>query len=397
MNTAVIILNWNGCDMIRKFLPSVISNTPEAEIVVADNGSTDDSLKLLSEEFPTVKVLAFSENYGFAEGYNRAIEAVQNEYVVLLNSDVEVTENWLAPMLGYMSAHPEVAACQPKLLSYIDRQKFEYAGAAGGYLDKYGYPFCRGRIFGTLESDTGQYDDIADIHWATGACFLVRRDIYIDCGGLDSRFFAHNEEIDLCWRMRLYGYRVVCLPDSVVYHLGGGTLPQGNPRKTFLNFRNNLLMLYKNLPESSLGNVMRWRCLLDYIAALQSLLTGNIADAKAIVRARQEYSRWRKEYQPVRDSIQIRAVERGERKWKNGNGKTENGKMKAELRQHEQRTSNEVRTQFVPFGARTANGGKGERAKKKAKEAIHLADISILWNYYFMHRRKYSQLLVEQK
>lgn len=365
MNTAVIILNWNGCDMMRKFLPSVISNTPEAEIVVADNGSTDDSLKLLSEEFPTVKVLAFSENYGFAEGYNRAIEAVQNEYVVLLNSDVEVTENWLAPMLGYMSAHPEVAACQPKLLSYIDRQKFEYAGAAGGYLDKYGYPFCRGRIFSTLESDTGQYDYIADIHWATGACLLVRRDIYIDCGGLDSRFFAHNEEIDLCWRMRLYGYRVVCLPDSVVYHLGGGTLPQGNPRKTFLNFRNNLLMLYKNLPESSLGHVMRWRCLLDYIAALQSLLTGNIADAKAIVRARQEYSRWRKEYQPVRDSIQMRAVERGKRK-------TENGKV-------------------------TANGGKEQRAKSKAKETIHLADISILWNYYFMHRRKYSQLLVEQK
>ena len=381
MNTAVIILNWNGCDMMRKFLPSVISNTPEAEIVVADNGSTDDSLKLLSEEFPTVKVLAFSENYGFAEGYNRAIEAVQNEYVVLLNSDVEVTENWLAPMLGYMSAHPEVAACQPKLLSYFDRQKFEYAGAAGGYLDKYGYPFCRGRIFGTLESDTGQYDDIADIHWATGACLLVRRDIYIDCGGLDSRFFAHNEEIDLCWRMRLYGYRVVCLPDSVVYHLGGGTLPQGNPRKTFLNFRNNLLMLYKNLPESSLGNVMRWRCLLDYIAALQSLLTGNIADAKAIVRARQEYSRWRKEYQPVRDSIQMRAVEMGKRKWENGNGKTENGKMKAKLRQHEQRTSNVKR--------------KGENGK--GKEAIHLADISILWNYYFMHRRKYSQLLVEQK
>ena len=374
MNTAVIILNWNGCDMMRKFLPSVISNTPEAEIVVADNGSTDDSLKLLSEEFPTVNVLAFSENYGFAEGYNRAIEAVQNEYVVLLNSDVEVTENWLALMLGYMSAHPEVAACQPKLLSYIDRQKFEYAGAAGGYLDKYGYPFCRGRIFGTLESDTGQYDDIADLHWATGACLLVRRDIYIDCGGLDSRFFAHNEEIDLCWRMRLYGYRVVCLPDSVVYHLGGGTLPQGNPRKTFLNFRNNLLMLYKNLPESSLGNVMRWRCLLDYIAALQSLLTGNIADAKAIVRARQEYSRWRKEYQPVRDSIQMRAVERAK-------SKEQRAKMKAKLRQHEQRTSNVKR--------------KGENGK--AKEAIHLADISILWNYYFMHRRKYSQLLIEQK
>ena len=374
MNTAVIILNWNGCDMMRKFLPSVISNTPEAEIVVADNGSTDDSLKLLSEEFPTVKVLAFSENYGFAEGYNRAIEAVQNEYVVLLNSDVEVTENWLAPMLGYMSAHPEVAACQPKLLSYFDRQKFEYAGAAGGYLDKYGYPFCRGRIFGTLESDTGQYDDIADIHWATGACLLVRRDIYIDCRGLDSRFFAHNEEIDLCWRMRLYGYRVVCLPDSVVYHLGGGTLPQGNPRKTFLNFRNNLLMLYKNLPESSLGNVMRWRCLLDYIAALQSLLTGNIADAKAIVRARQEYSRWRKEYQPVRDSIQMRAVERAK-------SKEQRAKVKAKLRQQEQRTSNVKR--------------KGENGK--GKEAIHLADISILWNYYFMHRRKYSQLLVEQK
>lgn len=348
MNVAVIILNWNGSDMMRTFLPSVLSNSPEAEIVVADNGSTDDSLQLLSEEFPSVRVLAFSENYGFAEGYNRAIRSVQSEYVVLLNSDVEVTENWLPPMLGYMHSHPDVAACQPKLLSYADRQMFEYAGAAGGYLDRFGYPFCRGRIFGTIETDDGQYDSIADIHWATGACLLIRREVYLDSGGLDPRFFAHNEEIDLCWRLRLYGYRIVCQPTSTVYHLGGGTLPQGNPRKTFLNFRNNLVMLYKNLPESDIRSVMRWRCVLDYIAALQSLLTGNAADARAIVRARREYTLWRKDYQAVRKSIQTRAEERGK--------------------------------------------SIEERGKRKLSP---LADISILWNYYFRRRRKYSQLSLE--
>lgn len=304
MKTAVIILNWNGASMMQKFLPSVVQNTPDAEIVVADNGSTDNSLQILKEQFPTVRTVVLDKNYGFAEGYNRAIKAVECEYVVLLNSDVEVPEGWLRPLVDYMDNHLDVAACQPKLLAYHDKTLFEYAGAAGGFVDKYGYPFCRGRIFGVVEMDNGQYDSVCDIHWATGACMMVRREVYLSSGGLDARFFAHNEEIDLCWRLRLLGHRIVCIPQSMVYHVGGGTLPQGNPRKTYLNFRNNLTMLYKNLPDNDLRRVLMMRFVLDYVAALQSLLKGNVGDVKAIIKARCDFKAWKNDYEPVRQKIQ---------------------------------------------------------------------------------------------
>lgn len=297
--------------MMRKFLPSVIKNTTDAEIIVADNGSTDDSLLMLNDEFPMVRTIVLDRNYGFAEGYNRAIALVDNEYVVLLNSDVETPAGWLQPLVSYMDSHLECAACQPKLLAYHDHCSFEYAGGSGGYIDRFGYPFCRGRIFGVVEQDNGQYDDIAEIHWATGACMMVRRSDYIDCGGLDARFFAHNEEIDLCWRMRLYGHHIACVPQSTVYHVGGGTLPQGNPRKTYLNFRNNLTMLYKNLPEAQLNNVMRWRTVLDYVALIQSLLKFNLGDVRAIMKARRDFARWKSDYLPVRNAIQQRASEHG--------------------------------------------------------------------------------------
>lgn len=311
MKTAVIILNWNGTGMMRRFLLSVVRNTHGAEVVVADNGSTDGSLTFLEQVFPGVRTIALDRNYGFAEGYNRAIAAVDADYVVLLNSDVETPEGWLAPLVGYMDSNPDCAACQPKLLAYHDHRSFEYAGGSGGYIDRFGYPFCRGRVFGVVEQDNGQYDDIADIHWATGACMMVRKSVYTDCGGLDPRFFAHNEEIDLCWRMRLYGHRITCVPQSVVYHVGGGTLPQGNPRKTYLNFRNNLTMLYKNLPETELQGVMRWRTVLDYVALMQSLLKFNLGDVRAILKARRDFARWKPDYLPVRNAIQQRAVEHG--------------------------------------------------------------------------------------
>lgn len=296
MRVAVVILNWNGAAMLRQFLPSVIANTPGADIVVADNASTDDSLKLLADEFPTVGTIVLDRNYGFAEGYNRALSKVDAEYVVLLNSDVEVSPGWLEPMVSYLDNNADVVACQPKLRSWHQKSMFEYAGAAGGFVDRYGYPYCRGRIFSSVEPDMGQYDSLCDIHWATGACLCIRLKDYIAVGGLDSRFFAHNEEIDLCLRLRNHGKRIVCIPNSVVYHVGGGTLPQGNPRKTYLNFRNNLLMLHKNLPLQQLKSVMRWRLVLDYVAMLQSLLKFNLQDVKAIYKARRDYHYMIKDY-----------------------------------------------------------------------------------------------------
>ena len=300
----IVILNWNGSDMLRRFLPSVIrhATVPDAEVWVADNASTDDSVPMLAREFPTVRVLALDANYGFAEGYNKALAAVDASYYLLLNSDVEVTDHWLEPLLDYMDAHPEVAACQPKIRSWRHPEQFEYAGACGGFLDKYGYPFCRGRIFGTVETDRGQYDDVVPVFWATGAAMCIRSDDYWATGGLDGRFFAHMEEIDLCWRLHTRGRRLVCIPQSVVYHVGGATLQKENPRKTFLNFRNNLLMLYKNLPDAELRPVMRVRCLLDYLAALQFVLTGQWANAREVVRARKAYRRMRDELIWERDS-----------------------------------------------------------------------------------------------
>ena len=299
---SVVILNWNGSAMLQRFLPSVIRYSEEAEIIVADNGSTDHSIDLLQEKFPSVRILPFRENYGFAEGYNRAIQQIETPYVLLLNDDVEVTPHWLQPLLAFMNHHPEVAACQPKILSETQRELFEYAGACGGFIDHLGYPYCRGRIFNHVEKDRGQYDHVCPIFWATGAALLVRTDVYRKEGGLDKRFFAHMEEIDFCWRLRSRNYGIYCIPQSTVYHVGGGTLPKSHPRKTFLNFRNNLLMLYKNLPEERLNSTLRIRYLLDLVAALKMLLSGQVKESMAIVKAlrtffkiRHDFDRERKE------------------------------------------------------------------------------------------------------
>ena len=316
---AIVILNWNGRKMLEQYLPSVLKySCDEATVVVADNGSTDDSLAFLAEHFPDVHTIVLEENYGFAEGYNRALQQVEADYFVLLNSDVEVTENWLKPLVEYMDSHAEVAACQPKLLSWTDKNKFEYAGAAGGFIDRYGYPYCRGRIFDKIEADEGQYDSPMFVHWATGACLMIRSKDYWQAGGLDGRFFAHQEEIDLCWRLRLMGRKIACLPDSVVYHLGGGTLPKGNPRKTFLNFRNNLTMLYKCLPDNELRRVMRLRWWLDYLAAWQTLVFGgNWADFKAIFKARRAFKQRLPLFEEERKRIQQSLVDSTPSKQKN--------------------------------------------------------------------------------
>ena len=303
MKTSVVILNWNGAEMLRRFLPSVIaySQGEGVEICVADNASSDNSCEVIEREFPEVHLIRLSENYGFAEGYNRALQQIDAEYVVLLNSDVEVTSGWLEPMTDYLDKHPQVAACQPKLLSFQEKSCFEYAGAAGGFIDKYGYPFCRGRIFDVIESDHGQYEDIIPVFWATGAALLIRLQVYREVGGLDGRFFAHMEEIDLCWRLRSRGYGIVCLPFSRVYHVGGATLKKENPRKTLLNFRNNLIMLYKNLPENELYRVMRVRLFLDYLAAFVFLLKGDKNNSLAVLRAHKEYMSMRFLFKAERD------------------------------------------------------------------------------------------------
>ena len=303
---AIVILNWNGEQMLRTYLPTVMRySREEAVVYVADNASTDGSLAFLKRDYPQCRLIELEKNWGFAEGYNQALKMIDAEYYLLLNSDIEVTHHWLTPMIEYMDNHAEVAACQPKLLSIYDRDRFEYAGASGGFLDRFGYPFCRGRIFDTVEADNGQYDDAAEILWATGAALMIRSKDYWEAGGLDARFFAHNEEIDLCWRLRIRGRRIMCLPESYVYHVGGGTLPKSNPMKTFLNFRNNLTMLYKCLPEEELASVMRWRWVLDYMAAWEMLiLKRNIGDFKAIYRARRAFKRWKKDFEADRKAIQ---------------------------------------------------------------------------------------------
>jgi len=307
MKTAVVILNYNGRHYLEKFLPDVIKFSGSADVIVADNASTDDSMAFLAEHYPELRLIVLDENYGFAEGYNKALSQVDSEYYLLLNSDVEVTEGWLPPLLAYMEHNPDTAACQPKLLSVANRNKFEYAGAAGGFIDRYGYPFCRGRIFDVVEEDHGQYDSIADVMWATGACLMIRSKDYWDAGALDGRFFAHNEEIDLCWRLRLMNRRIVCIPSSKVYHVGGGTLPKSNPMKTFLNFRNNLTMLYKNLPDDELRHTMRVRYMLDYLAAWETLLVNrNFADFKAIYKARRAFKAWRHDFEDDRKRLQSR-------------------------------------------------------------------------------------------
>lgn len=307
---AIVILNWNGQKMLAKFLPNVVEySRQDAEVWVADNCSSDESMHLLETQFPQVKTIVLEQNFGFAEGYNRALQQIEADYYVLLNSDVEVSHHWLVPLVEFMDSHPQVAACQPKLLSQLDKDNFEYAGACGGFLDQYGYPFCRGRIFDTVERDNGQYDYQQEILWATGACMMIRSADYWEAGGLDGRFFAHNEEIDLCWRLRLKGRKIYCIPESEVYHVGGGTLPKGNPKKTFLNFRNNLTMLYKNLPDEELSHVMRMRWFLDYLAAFETLiLNRNWGDFKAIWKARKAFKAWRKDFEEDRRKIQASCI-----------------------------------------------------------------------------------------
>ena len=308
---AIVILNWNGRKMLEQYLPSVLNySQDEATVYIADNASTDGSLAMVQKEFPECRTIVLEENWGFAEGYNKALQQVEAEYYVLLNSDVEVTHHWLTPLVEFMDVHPEVAACQPKLLSMADRDSFEYAGASGGFLDRYGYPFCRGRIFETVEKDNGQYDYAAEVLWATGAALMIRSKDYWDAGGLDGRFFAHSEEIDLCWRLRIRGRKIYCLPESSVYHVGGGTLPKSNARKTFLNFRNNLMMLYKCLPDKELKHVMRWRFFLDYLAAFEMLvLDMSMGDFKAVLKARRAFHRRKKELRDDRRAIQESRVE----------------------------------------------------------------------------------------
>ncbi len=310
MHIAIVILNWNGAAMMCRYLPTLLEYSEgDAVVWVADNASTDESMQMLSSGFPQVKTIQLDKNYGFAEGYNRALKQISADYYVLLNSDVEVTEQWLQPLLEYMDVHKDVAACQPKILSIADRGQFEYAGASGGYIDRFGYPFCRGRIFDTVERDEGQYDNIADLLWATGACLMIRAQDYHRVGGLDGRFFAHNEEIDLCWRLRQLGRRIVCIPQSHVYHVGGGTLPKSNPMKTYLNFRNNLTMLYKNLPSDELGTVMRWRWFLDYLAAFETLIFNhNWGDFKAIYRARRDFQAWKHRFDKDREQMESTRV-----------------------------------------------------------------------------------------
>lgn len=295
---AVIILNWNGAALLREFLPSVVANTDPglADVIVADNGSTDDSLRVLREEFPQVKVLEFPENYGFAEGYNRAIAATRYPMTLLLNSDVEVPPGWLEPLAAHMEANPGCGACQPKILSYKDKGSFEYAGASGGLLDRNGYPYCRGRLFDTVERDNGQYDEPMEIMWASGAALLVRSALYEEVGGLDKEFFAHMEEIDLCWRVRLAGHSVEVVPASRVYHLGGGSLPASNPRKTYLNFRNNLLLLHKNIPAKDLFATLLRRRLLDTLAWAKFVASFDFANANAVLKAHRDFRRMRRLY-----------------------------------------------------------------------------------------------------
>lgn len=305
---AIVILNWNGERMLKEYLPSVLEySKDEAVVYVADNASTDGSVKMIKDLFPQCKIIILDENWGFAEGYNKALKQIEAQYFLLLNSDIEVTKGWLTPLIDFLDNTPEAAACQPKLMSIADRQKFEYAGAAGGYIDKYGYPFCRGRIFDTIEEDKGQYDQPVSVMWATGAALMIRSSDYWEAGGLDGRFFAHCEEIDLCWRLRIMGRTIACIPQSIVYHVGGGTLPKANPRKTFLNFRNNLTMIYKCASDDELAHVMRMRWWLDMLAAAQMLLLKrNWGDCKAVIKGRRAFMEWRHDFDADRKEIQAK-------------------------------------------------------------------------------------------
>lgn len=317
MKTAVVILNWNTEGFLKEFLPGLlhsVKNVEGAEVIVADNASTDGSMTVMKECFPTVRTIELEKNFGFTGGYNKAFDQIDSEYFLLINSDIEVTDGWLEPLVQWMDNHPECGACAPKLHSWQERENFEYAGAAGGYIDRFGYPFCRGRVMKRLETDCGQYDSPADVFWATGACLMVRSSLYRKLGGLDERFFAHMEEIDLCWRMQLEGYKITVVPQSVVYHVGGGTLPASSPFKLFLNYRNNLMMLENNLAKTfalqltgkgedmakaaakghakAKRRIAARRC-LDWISAAVYLLTLKKDCFDAVLKAHKEYRKMR--------------------------------------------------------------------------------------------------------
>ena len=282
---AVVILNWNGAKLLEQFLPSILAFSDEATIYVADNASTDDSIEVLKNQFSSVKIIQNSGNFGFAKGYNEALKFVEEEYYALVNSDIEVTKNWLTPILELFETQPKTAIIQPKLLDFKRKTHFEYAGGAGGFIDKFGYPFCRGRIFDTVEEDKNQYDDDIEIFWASGACFFIRKEVYRKLNGFDDEFFAHQEEIDLCWRAFNQDYKVKYTSKSIVYHVGGATLNEGNPRKTFLNFRNSLLMLTKNLPKNQLFTIILSRLFLDGLAGIQFIFKGKFKHFWAIIKA----------------------------------------------------------------------------------------------------------------
>lgn len=308
---AVLILNWNGASLLRRYLPSVVENTNSeiGDVIVVDNGSTDESLTFLGVQFPQVKVVRLDENYGFAEGYNRAIKMLDYKYTLLLNSDVRVPKGWLDPLYEYMESHPEVGACQPKLLKDCagEQEVFEYAGAAGGFLDSHGYPYCRGRIFSAVETDNGQYDggEPIDIFWATGAALMVRSEVYVKAGGLDRHFFAHMEEIDLCWRIWLLGYKIKAVTASKAYHLGGGSLPASNPRKTYLNFRNNLFLLYKNLPRKEGKRMLIVRRLYDTLSFFMFVATLQWGNARAVLHAHNDYRKMHKRYEGMQPEVNL--------------------------------------------------------------------------------------------
>ncbi|MBR4497914.1 MAG: glycosyltransferase family 2 protein [Bacteroidales bacterium] len=291
MEIAVAILNWNGKSWLEKFLSNVVVNSPEATVYVIDNASTDDSIPFVQLNFPQVPIIQLDKNYGFAEGYNQGLEHIEADYFVLLNSDVEVTPKWITPIIEKMEANPRLAVCMPKLKSFHNPDFFEYAGAAGGFIDKYGYPFCHGRLFDSIEKDEGQYDNDCEIFWASGAALFVKANIYKELGGLDKDFFAHMEEIDFCWRVKNAGYSIQYIHNSEVFHVGGGSLPKENPFKTFLNFRNNLFMLHKNLPDDCYKTIIFKRRLLDAVSWLNFMVHLDFKNAKEIIHAHKEYRR----------------------------------------------------------------------------------------------------------
>ena len=316
-SVSVVILNWNGKDFLEKFLPSVMqSGYDNLSVVVADNASTDDSVSFLEKNFPTVEIINNKKNEGFAKGYNEALKQVSSDYYILLNSDVEVSRNWILPVISLMESDEKIAACQPKILSYHEKNKFEYAGASGGWIDSYGYPFSRGRVFDFCETDTGQYDNVEEIFWASGAALFIRSAVFHQLGGFDEYFFAHQEEIDLCWRIKRAGYKICVVPSSMVYHVGGGTLPAGNERKVYLNFRNNLAMLVKNLDVLEKVFKIPARLLLDNFAAMQALIKGDVKTFKAIEKAHIDFIKWnfvlkKKNHLPKRKLTELTGVYNG--------------------------------------------------------------------------------------